>query len=109
MIVSTVYGYIRVSTKDQNEARQLTAMRAFGVEEENIVIEKQSGKDFKRPLYLALTGRLGPEDVLVIKSIDRLGGTIRRFWTSGRVSQRSGGPRLWCWTCRCWTPGRAGT
>lgn len=71
--MSTVYGYIRVSAKDQNEARQLTAMQAFGVEEKNIVVEKQSGKDFNRPLYLALTGRLGPEDVLVIKSIDRLG------------------------------------
>ena len=71
--MSTVYGYIRVSAKDQNEARQLAAMRAFGVEEENIVIEKQSGKDFNRPLYLALTGRLRPGDVLVVKSIDRLG------------------------------------
>lgn len=71
--MSTVYGYIRVSAKDQNETRQLTAMQAFGVEEKNIVVEKQSGKDFNRPLYLALTGRLGPEDVLVIKSIDRLG------------------------------------
>ena len=69
--MSTVYGYIRVSAKDQNEARQLTAMQAFGVEEKNIVVEKQSGKDFNRPLYLALTGRLGPEDVLVIKKIGR--------------------------------------
>ena len=50
MIVSTVYGYIRVSAKDQNEARQLTAMQAFGVEKKNIVVEKQSGKDFNRPL-----------------------------------------------------------
>ena len=44
----TIYGYVRVSTQDQNEARQLTAMRAFGVPEENIVVEKLSGKDFKR-------------------------------------------------------------
>ena len=67
------YGYVRVSTRDQNDARQLTAMREFGVAEENIVTEKLSGKDFNRPLYQRLVKRLGPEDVLVVKSIDRLG------------------------------------
>ena len=67
------YGYVRVSTHDQNEARQLAAMRKFGVKEENIVTEKLSGKDFNRPLYQRLVKRLGPEDVLVVKSIDRLG------------------------------------
>ena len=68
-----VYGYVRVSTQDQNEARQLTAMRAFGVPEENIVVEKLSGKDFNRPRYQRLVQGLRPEDVLVVKSIDRLG------------------------------------
>ena len=67
------YGYVRVSTHEQNEARQLAAMRKFGVAEENIVTEKLSGKDFNRPLYQQLVKRLGPEDVLVVKSIDRLG------------------------------------
>jgi len=67
------YGYVRVSTHDQNEARQLVAMRKFGVAEENIVTEKLSGKDFNRPLYQCLVKKLGVEDVLVIKSIDRLG------------------------------------
>ena len=67
------YGYVRVSTQVQNEARQLAAMREFGVEEDNIVIEKQSGKDFSRPIYRRLVGRLRPDDVLVVKSIDRLG------------------------------------
>ena len=67
------YGYVRVSTQVQNEARQLAAMREFGVEEENIVIEKQSGRDFNRPQYQKLVGSLRPGDVLVIKSIDRLG------------------------------------
>ena len=67
------YGYVRVSTREQNEARQLAAMREFGVAEENIVIEKLSGKDFNRPHYLRLVKKLRPEDVLVIKSIDRLG------------------------------------
>ena len=67
------YGYVRVSTQVQNEARQLDAMRAFGVPEENIVIEKQSGKDFRRPRYQRLIGALRQADVLVVKSIDRLG------------------------------------
>lgn len=67
------YGYVRVSTREQNEGRQLTAMREFGVAEENIIMEKQSGRDFNRPLYQRLVKRLRPEDVLVVKSIDRLG------------------------------------
>lgn len=67
------YGYVRVSTQVQNEARQLAAMREFGIDEENIVIEKLSGRDFNRPRYHALVGGLCPGDVLVIKSIDRLG------------------------------------
>ena len=67
------YGYVRVSTREQNEDRQLTAMRNFGVREENIVVEKLSGKDFNRPRYRRLVRALQPEDVLVVKSIDRLG------------------------------------
>ncbi len=67
------YGYVRVSTRGQREDRQLAAMRAFGVSEGCIVIEKQSGKDFARPVYLHLVEMLEPGDVLVIKSIDRLG------------------------------------
>ena len=68
-----VYGYVRVSTQEQNEARQLTAMQEFGVTEENIIVEKQSGKDFCRPRYQRLVRALQPGDVLVVKSIDRLG------------------------------------
>ena len=67
------YGYVRVSTQEQNEARQLAAMRAFGVAEKNIVVEKLSGKDFNRPHYRQLIQALRTEDVLVVKSIDRLG------------------------------------
>ena len=69
----TTYGYVRVSTREQNEARQMAAMREFGVAEKNIVREKLSGKDFNRPLYQRLVKKLRPEDVLVVKSIDRLG------------------------------------
>lgn len=67
------YGYIRVSTRDQNEERQLIAMREFGIEEKCIYIDKQSGKDFRRPGYMKLMKKIKPGDVLVIKSIDRLG------------------------------------
>ena len=68
-----VYGYVRVSSKDQNEERQVIAMRAFGIADRNIIVEKQSGKDFNRPKYLRLLRKLKQEDVLVVKSIDRLG------------------------------------
>lgn len=67
------YGYVRVSTQEQNEARQLNAMKEFGIKEENIVVEKKSGKDFHRPCYQRLIRKLQPRDVLVVKSIDRLG------------------------------------
>ena len=70
---SKVYGYVRVSSKDQNEERQVLAMRQFGIPDEQIFIEKQSGKDFNRPVYQSLLQLLNPDDVLVIKSIDRLG------------------------------------
>ncbi len=67
------YGYIRVSTKEQNEDRQLVAMREFGVEDSRIVLDKQSGKDFERPGYRRLVRKMKTGDTLVIKSIDRLG------------------------------------
>ena len=68
-----IYGYIRVSSRDQNEERQVIAMREFGIAEKNLVIDKQSGKDFARPGYRRLLRKLKPNDTLVIKSIDRLG------------------------------------
>lgn len=83
--MSTFYGYVRVSTKDQNEARQLAAMREFGVPEKNIVIEKLSGKDFQRPRYQRLAKSLRAGDVLVVESIDRLGRNYEEIleqWTA---------------------------
>ena len=68
-----IYGYIRVSSKDQNEARQLIAMKEFGVQEDSIFLDKQSGKDFERPRYKRMMRKLKEGDTLVIKSIDRLG------------------------------------
>ena len=67
------YGYVRVSTKEQNEDRQIIAMGEFGVKSECIVLDKQSGKNFDRPGYRRLMRKLKAGDTLVIKSIDRLG------------------------------------
>lgn len=67
------YGYIRVSSKDQKEDRQEIAMLEFGIPAENIVVEKMSGKDFERPGYKRLIRKMKEKDILVIKSIDRLG------------------------------------
>ena len=71
--MNQTYGYVRVSTRDQNEARQLEAMRTFGVAAQNIIVEKLSGEDFHRPLYQKLIKMLKSGDILVVKSIDRLG------------------------------------
>ena len=72
---NTIYGYIRVSTKEQNEARQKIALQNFPVREENIFMDKQSGKDFNRDGYNALKGAMGLRkgDTLVVKELDRLG------------------------------------
>ena len=67
------YGYVRVSSRDQNEERQMIAMQDFGVEKKQIYLDKQSGKDFERPQYQKLLRKLKSGDTLVIKSIDRLG------------------------------------
>ena len=67
------YGYVRVSTKDQNESRQMAAMQEFGVGDSCIILDKQSGKNFDRPGYRRLMRKLKAGDTLVIKSIDRLG------------------------------------
>ena len=69
----TSYGYIRVSTKEQHEDRQLIALREFPVREDRIYMDKLSSKNFDRPQYRKLIRRLRPGDVLVIKAIDRLG------------------------------------
>ena len=78
-----IYGYIRVSTKEQNESRQLLALKNHGVPHENIYSDKQSGGDFDRPGYKRLLKKLRSGDILVIKSIDRLGrnyGEILEQW-----------------------------
>ncbi len=77
------YGYIRVSSKDQNEDRQIIAMKEAGIDEKNIFIDKQSGKDFDRPQFQKLYRKLKDCDVLYVKSIDRLGRNyedIQTWW-----------------------------
>ena len=71
--MGNIYGYVRVSTKEQKEDRQLIAMEENGVPKNKIYIDKQSGKDFDRPQYKRLIKRLKNGDVVYIKSIDRLG------------------------------------
>ena len=78
-----VYGYIRVSSVDQNEDRQLVALHGKGVADRNIFMDKQSGKDFDRPQYKRLVKKLKPGDLLYVLSIDRLGrnyGEIQQQW-----------------------------
>lgn len=81
--MSKVYGYARVSSTDQNERRQVDALKAAGVIERQIYIDKQSGKNFERPAYKMLVSHLRPNDLLYIQSIDRLGrdyGEILEQW-----------------------------
>ncbi len=88
-----VYGYIRVSTREQNEDRQRIAMKEYGVPEENVYIDRQSGKDFDRPGYQELMEMLGENDTFVIKSIDRLGRNfdeILEQWRMITAEKRAG-------------------
>lgn len=71
--MSNVYGYVRVSTKEQNEDRQILALAEWNIPKKNIFQDKQSGKDFKRPAYQALVRRLKPGDLIIVESLDRLG------------------------------------
>lgn len=78
-----VYGYIRVSSADQNESRQLVALHGKGVAAQHIYMDKQSGKDFDRPQYKRLVKKMKPGDLLYVLSIDRLGrdyGEIQQQW-----------------------------
>ena len=71
--MNEIYGYVRASSKDQNEDRQLISLSDFPVPQKNIYMDKLSGKDFNMPQYKRLLNMIEDEDVLVIKSIDRLG------------------------------------
>ena len=82
------YGYARVSTKEQNELRQLIALREFGLTDRAIFVDKQSGKDFDRRSYQRLLRKLKDGDTLVIKSIDRLGRNYEEILEQWRIITR---------------------
>ena len=85
------YGYARVSTKEQNELRQLTALREFGLTDRAIFVDKQSGKDFDRRSYQRLLRKLKDGDTLVIKSIDRLGRNYEEILEQWRIITKEKG------------------
>jgi DNA invertase Pin-like site-specific DNA recombinase len=89
--LSNIYGYIRVSSKDQNEDRQLIALNEVGVERKNVYLDKKSGKDFDRPQYKKLLRKLKKDDLLYIKSIDRLGRNYEEILQQWRVLTKEKG------------------
>lgn len=83
--LSMIYGYVRVSSTDQNEDRQIVALSKTGVAASKIYIDKQSGKDFERPEYKKLVNQLKPGDLLYILSIDRLGRNYEEIQHQWRI------------------------
>ena len=90
-IKTKAYGYIRVSTKEQNEVRQVIALREVGVSEKNIYMDKQSGKDFNRQQYKKLLRKMKKDDLLYIKSIDRLGRNYAEILEQWRMLTKDKG------------------
>ncbi len=86
-----IYGYVRVSTREQNEDRQLIALREVGVEDKFVYMDKQSGKDFNRPHYQKLLRKLKKDDLLYIKSIDRLGRNYEEILQQWRMLTKEKG------------------
>lgn len=80
------YGYIRVSTKDQNEDRQLLVMRELHIQSQNIYTDKQSGKDFNRPQYKKLLRKLKKTICFLLRALTVLAVTTQIFWNSGEFS-----------------------
>lgn len=87
----SIYGYVRVSSKDQNEDRQMVAMQEVGIPSGNIFMDKQSGKDFERPQYKKLVRRMKKDDLLYIKSIDRLGRNYEEIQEQWRMLTKEKG------------------
>lgn len=86
-----IYGYIRVSTREQNEDRQLVALRELSIEEDNLFVDKQSGKDFERPRYRQMVRKLKKDDLLYVKSIDRLGRNYGESLEQWRILTKAKG------------------
>ncbi len=83
--MNKIYGYVRVSSTDQNEDRQMLALRQIGIAEQNIFMDKQSGKDFERPNYKKLLRKLKGGDLLYVLSIDRLGRNYNEILEQWRI------------------------
>ena len=90
-MAGNIFGYVRVSTREQNEDRQLFAMRQVKVPEHNIFTDRQSGKDFMRPQYRRMVRRMKKDDLLYIKSIDRLGRNYEEILEQWRVLTKEKG------------------
>ncbi len=90
-LAGNIFGYVRVSTREQNEDRQLFAMRQVKVPEHNIFTDRQSGKDFMRPQYRRMVRRMKKDDLLYIKSIDRLGRNYEEILEQWRVLTKEKG------------------
>ena len=91
LIIAEIYAYVRVSTREQNEDRQLIAMNELQVPQKNIFIDKQSGKDFERPQYKKLLRKMKKDDLLYIKSIDRLGRNYNEIQEQWRILTKDRG------------------
>jgi DNA invertase Pin-like site-specific DNA recombinase len=89
--MSEIYGYIRVSSRDQNEDRQQIALKELAIPEKNIFMDKQSGKDFERPQYKKMLRRMKKDDLLYVKSIDRLGRNYGEILDQWRILTKEKG------------------
>lgn len=89
--MGNIYGYVRVSTRDQNEDRQIIALKEMFIPKKNIFVDKQSGKDFKRPMYKRMVRKLKKDDLLYIKSIDRLGRNYVEILEQWRILTKDKG------------------
>ena len=89
--MGNIYGYVRVSTREQNEDRQLLALKELSIPEKNLFVDKQSGKDFKRPQYRKMVRKLKKDDLLYIKSIDRLGRNYSEILEQWRILTKEKG------------------
>ena len=89
--MGNLYGYIRVSNREQNEERQILALKELSIPEKNLFMDKQSGKDFKRPQYRKMVQKLKKDDLLYIKSIDRLGRNYAEILEQWRILTKEKG------------------
>ncbi len=93
--MGNIYGYARVSSREQNEDRQIIALKEMGVQEQNIFVDKQSGKNFDRPQYKKLIRKLKTDDLIYIKSIDRLGRNYNEILEQWKVITKGKGADLY--------------